>query len=201
MIVYIFHRVNPALTQRAYDSVKDAGYSPTIVDNSFEFDFQSLGAVRLSPRTHTFASMHNWLVDTIDSYFWMHNDVVAPKETFDALYEAYKNRSVTTGAIFANYDTLCWFNSQAIKDAGWWDLALPQYFSDNDMYRRLRLKMWEIQELGLPLTHDHSNTIKDPAHLVVNMNTFHLYEELYNRKWGGLAGSETFDRPYNKLKL
>jgi hypothetical protein len=61
--------------------------------------------------------------------------------------------------------------------------------------------MWEIQELGLPLIHDHSNTIKDPAHLVVNMNTYHLYEELYNRKWGGLAGSETFDRPYNKLKL
>jgi hypothetical protein len=33
------------------------------------------------------------------------------------------------------------------------------------------------------------------------MNTYHLYEELYNRKWGGFAGNETFDRPYNKLKL
>lgn len=201
MIVYIFHKVNPAMTQRAYDNVKEAGYHPTIIDNSFEFDFQTLGAVRLSPRTHSFASMHNWLVDTLHGYFWMHNDVVAPKETFDALWEAYKNRSHTTGAIFADYDRLCWFNSQAIKDAGWWDLALPQYFSDNDMYRRLRLKMWEIKELGLPLTHDVSNTLKDPYHAVINEQTFHLYEELYRRKWGGLAGKETFHSPYNKLKL
>jgi hypothetical protein len=201
MIVYIFHKVNMEMTDRACKSVRDAGYTPTIVDNSFGYDYQSDGALRLSPRTHSFAAMHNWLVDTVDGYFWMHNDVVAPKETFDALFEAYKNRSATTGAIFADYDRLCWFNSQAIKDSGWWDLALPQYFSDIDIYRRLKLKMWEVKELGLPLKHDFSNTLSDPYHQILSFNTYHLYEELYKRKWGGLVGKETFDRPYNKLKL
>ena len=201
MKVFIFHKVNPELTLRACRSVVDAGLTPVVIDNSLKNDLETYEWCEgwLSPKVYSLAALHNWVCELTVGYFWMHNDVTAPKETFDALIKAYKGRWGRTGAIFANYDRLCWFNSEAIMDAGGWDLALPQYFSDTDMYRRLRLKKWSTEELGLPLIHDHSNTIKDPEHHVLNENTFDLYGTLYMRKWGGLPFEETFLKPYNTL--
>lgn len=197
MIVHIFHRVDVEMTRRAMQSVKDAGYVPSIIDNSDNYDFQLDGATRLSPHMYSFAAMHNWMCDTLGHYYWMHNDVEAPKETFDALREAVRTRKENTGIVFADYDRLCWFDTKAIKDAGWWDLRLPQYFSDNDIYRRVRLAGWEIQDLNLPLTHHASSTLKDPHHRMMNDQTFSLYATYYARKWGGIPDYETFQTPFN----
>jgi GT2 family glycosyltransferase len=198
MIINIFHRVDPDMTNRAIQSVRDAGFVPKIIDNSDNFDFRSEGSTRLSPKYYSFAAMHNWMCDTLGQYFWMHNDVVAPKETFEALKEAVQRRKENTGIVFADYDRLCWFNCEAIRDAGWWDLKLPQYYSDNDIYRRVGLKGWEIVDLNLPLTHDASATLQDPQHRLLNNATFDLYGAYYARKWGGLPPYESYKTPFNQ---
>ena len=195
--IYVFHRNNVEMTEKAVSCARSAGLRPIILDNSDNFDFKFKAvATHLSPHVYSFASMHNFLAKHAGSYFWMHNDVEAPKETFDALIEACMDKEPDTGIIFANYDRLCWVNGQAIADAGWWDLALPQYFSDNDIYRRVRLAGYKTIELNLPLTHHVSATLRDPSILIKNMNTFHLYEEYYRRKWGGLPDHETFNTPF-----
>lgn len=198
MIINIFHRVDTEMTQRAMKSVRDSGNVPKIIDNSDNFDFRHEGATRLSPVTYSFAAMHNWMADTLDGYYWMHNDVEAPKEVFDALQLAVKTRSENTGIVFADYDRLCWFNSHAIRDAGFWDLKLPQYFSDNDIYRRVRLKGWDIVDLNLELTHHASSTLQDPYHNLINEATYDLYATYYFRKWGNLPPNESFLTPFNQ---
>lgn len=201
MIVYIFHKTNKHLTDKAVESARQAGWTPTIIDNSPDFDYQSVGEARLSDKFYTFAAMHNWMIETVGSYFWMHNDVVAPPETFRALadkVEEIRSGERKVGAVFADYDRLCWFNGDAFKQAGYWDLALPQYYSDVDVYRRVGLAGYEMLELGLPLTHDHSNTIKDRRFADVHANTFDLYGEYYRRKWGALYPNEIYITPFNR---
>lgn len=196
-MIYIFHKVNRELTERAFANAKECGFEPHIIDNSEGYDFQAWGATRLSPKTFTFAAMHNWMLGTVGSYYWMHNDVIAPQETYDKLRRSVDSRTDDIGAVFADYDRLCWFNGEAFKKAGYWDLVLPQYYSDNDIYRRVRLAGYQIVELNLPLTHDYSNSLLDPKIQKVHSNTFDLYGEYYRRKWGALHPNEHYQTPFN----
>lgn len=198
--VYILHRNNVPMTMKAIESVEKAKLRPYVLDNSDEMDFASRTPLKFlssyySPNVFSFAAIHNDMASS-DSYFWMHNDVEAPKETFDALLEAYNKRTADVGVIFANYDCISWVNGEAIQDAGWWDLTLPQYFSDVDIYRRVRLAGYKTIELGLPLTHHKSGSLQDPMQNLKSKMTYYLYEEYYKRKWGGEPLQEKYQKPF-----
>lgn len=131
----------------------------------------------------------------------MHNDARAHDGTPEKLLstiESLNNGRRKWGVVFTNYDVLCAFNMEAIRAVGEWDTAFPNYFSDNDYYRRIRLAGFETVDSGLPVEHHGSSTIKsDPYRMLINRNTFPLYKRLYQQKWGGKPGAERFTRPYN----
>lgn len=135
-------------------------------------------------------------------YFFMHNDAEAGPGTVERLFEmAYRKYSQRDkwAVIFTHYDTLAAFNTYAFDAIGPWDEQLPQYFTDNDMYRRLRLAGYELAESCLPVSHVGSATIhSDPAREKENRRTFLFYRDYYIRKWGGEPGHETFERPFNQ---
>jgi GT2 family glycosyltransferase len=103
------------------------------------------------------------------------------------------------GVAFTHYDALVAFGMTMVRDVGPWDTNLPQYFADNDYYRRVRLAGYSVIETGLTVAHPNaSSTIEsDPRRKFLNGVTFPLYQRYYARKWGGEPGYETYDRPFN----
>jgi hypothetical protein len=135
-------------------------------------------------------------------YFFMHNDAEAEPGTVERLYEmAYRKHSQRAkwGVIFTFYDTLAAYNTEAFDAVGKWDTNLPQYYTDNDMYRRLKIAGYELAESGLTVKHVGSQTINsDPLRKRINDITFPIYTRYYAEKWGGPPGNETFLRPWNQ---
>lgn len=138
-----------------------------------------------------------------DVLLCMHNDAEALPETPErllALLEEAEAAGRHWGAAFTQYDTLVAFRVAAIRQVGPWDAALPQYFADNDYYRRLRLGGFEIVETGLPVAHhnDASSTLKsDSARAHLHGALFPLYEQYYAARWGGGTHAERFTRPFD----
>jgi predicted O-methyltransferase YrrM len=134
-----------------------------------------------------------------DAVLFMHNDAEAAPETPERLLALVAEAQAARrrwGAFFTNYDTLAALSLEAARAVGGWDMTLPQYFSDNDYYRRLRLAGYEIVETALAVTHHNgaSSTVKsEPRRAFLNGVTFPLYEGYYAAKWGGPPGGETFD--------
>jgi predicted O-methyltransferase YrrM len=133
----------------------------------------------------------------------MHNDAEAgegtPERLLAAVTEAHE-AGRAWGVAFTNYDTLAAFNAEALGCAGPWDATLPQYFADNDYYRRLRLCGYEAIDTGLPVAHHNgaSSTVKsDPWRGHHNGVTFPIYGSYYAAKWGGPPGGESFDWPFD----
>jgi hypothetical protein len=108
------------------------------------------------------------------------------------------------GAVLTQYQSLVAFNMAAVREVGPWDIQLPQYFSDNDYYRRLRLAGYEIVETELDVLHvdGGSGTIKADAELRSANDILHpLHGSYYSSKWGGLPGSEQLDRMFGGYPL
>lgn len=136
---------------------------------------------------------------SVNPLLFMHNDAVAGRHTFEKLISMADTSDGKWGVIFTNYDALAAFNVDAMREIGEWDTNLPQYFADNDYYRRLRLAGWESRDSGLPVEHLASQTINsDPERAFLNSVTFPMYQHYYVKKWGGGPGQETFEKPFNR---
>ena len=179
--------------------------NPIALNNSGEV--HSVPCVTYTPSVPLTASQTlNWMQSLavkmdVPFYFFMHNDAEAGPETVDQLYRmAFQktHRGERWGVIFTLYDTLAAFNTRAFAEVGPWDTNLPQYFTDNDMYRRMRLAGWELAESNLPMKHEGSQTIhSDTVRKLANNISFPIYRQYYIEKWGGEPGKETFETPFN----
>jgi hypothetical protein len=200
----------PDLLERALRSVPALWSQAVIVDNTAEGLRPEEWPVRVDRPSVplSVAQTINYLrrralADALDAVLYMHNDAVAHPETdhkFLALVGSLCEQGRRWGVVFTNYDTLVAFSSAMFRDVGEWDVALPQYFADNDYYRRATLAGFEFIESGLPVDHtnDGSNTIRSDQRLDhLNSVTFPLYEQYYTAKWGGRPGQERFTRPFN----
>lgn len=130
----------------------------------------------------------------------MHDDAEAQGKAAEALLNVVSDLQRSRrrwGVVFTHYDALAAYNMEASADIGPWDTVLPQYFADNDYYRRLRLAGWELIDSGLDVAHKRSWTINSsPARQALNRITFPMYERYYVAKWGGKPGEESFERPF-----
>jgi hypothetical protein len=133
----------------------------------------------------------------------MHNDAEAgagvPERLLQIATDLEKSGE-KWGAIFTNYDALCAFNRRATTETGRWDVALPQYFADDDYYYRMQLLGYRIHDSKLQVTHHggSSSTIRSDEKLwLINGITFPLYHRYYVRKWGGAPGRERYEAPFN----
>lgn len=132
-------------------------------------------------------------------YFFMHNDAEAGDGTMEKLFQATVELHAREkwGVIFTNYDALAAFNVEAFDAVGGWDENFKGYFSDNDVYRRLRMAGYPTFEAGFPVEHLGSQTIhSDPERQRQNSIDFPAAALYYEKKWGGSPGNETFDIPF-----
>jgi hypothetical protein len=177
---------------------------PLVVPGRFE---SILSPVPLSYSQSMNAFQHKAKYEIRDYWFFMHSDGVAKEADFRRLIEMAESASLTDkwACIFTHYDVLALFNTKAVADIGPWDHhSFPNYFTDNDWYRRARLKGYEM--FNLPEhTVEHgengngSRTINsDPVLLKTNEVMFPAYRALYAAKWGGEPGHETYATPWNR---
>ena len=138
-----------------------------------------------------------------DACFFLHSDAEPAAGTADMLLAEARRafrENERWGVIFTRYDTFCCFNVSAVAVVGRWDTNLPQYFADNDYYRRVKLAGYKLIEAGLKVIHHEggSCTLKsDPIRAHLNGVTFPLYQRYYEAKWGGPPGAEQFRQPFN----
>jgi hypothetical protein len=137
------------------------------------------------------------------AWFFMHSDAeLAPQTAEILLGEARQafDEKESWGVIFTKYDTFCCFNVSAMSAVGPWDTNLPQYFADNDYYRRVELAGYKIFEVGMGVTHHEGGSCtlrSDPMRTRLNGVTFPLYQKYYEATWGGPPGAEQFLQPFN----
>jgi hypothetical protein len=207
----IFYVNGLPLLERAVASVRGLWPSAFLLDNSDGEDLLEhplAGALEVirPPEPLTFSQSMNALFRLAEkrgaeAALVMHTDAEAEAGTPARLLElvaAWQAEGRRWGVAFTNYDAFAAFNLRAARETGLWDTRLPQYFADNDYYRRLRLGGWELLDTGLPVRHEASSTLRAcPRRSFLNSVTFPLYQQYYAAKWGGPAGGETFDRPFN----
>lgn len=200
--------VRPDLLKRAVQSVEPLWPSTLIIDNSADgLDPQGWPLPILRPAVPlTFSQTMNLLYRLAeerrcDSLLFMHSDAEAgagSPERFLTIVEEATMSGRRWGVAYTNYDALAAFNMGMMREVGPWDTVLPHYFADNDYYRRIRLARYDILETGLKVKHKVSSTIRnDRRYGFLNKVTFPLYQSYYVAKWGGPAGAETYDRPFN----
>lgn len=196
----------PDLLEKAVSSVPPSDKWQAIVINNSGGDVDVSCPVVIPSVPLAFAQTQNFMLSIAQMrgcpfYLFLHSDAEAGEGTVLRLVahaQALTTQKRKWGVIFTAYDALAAFNTEAFQAVGGWDTHLPWYFSDNDVYRRLRLAGYEMVESGLPVKHEPSQTIKnDPFLNHINGITFPIYARYYNEKWGGEPGHETFDTPFN----
>jgi hypothetical protein len=196
----------PQLLRRAIDSIDALWPFTIVIDNGDEPLTGEWPVQVFRPDVPlSFSQTMNLLLrrargHVCDVLFLMHSDAEAEPDTPQRLLaaaEAAIQANRRWGVIFTNYDALAAFNMRMVEEVGLWDTLLPQYFSDNDYYRRVELCGYELIFSELPVRHEASQTIRgDPVRKYLNDVTFPLYERYYRAKWGGSPGKERFDRPF-----
>ena len=197
----------PDLLNIALNSFPQSAWSEKrilVLDNSDEPEASQIRYVPAVPLTFS-QSMNFFLRHAIrekcDVFLFMHNDASTDSATIEKLLKLADTKRGHWGVIFTHYDALAAFNMEAMREVGEWDTNLPQYFADNDYYRRVRLAGWETEDTGLPVEHKASSTINaDAERAFLNGVTFPLYEEYYKRKWGGKPGQECFITPFDRCQ-
>lgn len=208
--IFIPYRNRPDLLCKAVDSVPvcERRWQVEVINNSDGPLPENLCSGEINPPVPlTFAQTQNWILKLSEEewkvpfFLWMHSDAEAEEGSIEQLIhlaEQCQYQERKWAVIFTNYDSLAACNVAAFRAVGGWDTMLPQYYSDNDTYRRLKLSGFELIESGLPVKHTPSQTINsDPFLLYANGVTFPIYGKYYSDKWGGVPGEETFKLPFD----
>jgi hypothetical protein len=201
--IFIPYVNRPDLLQNAIASVSCSLTDPVVINNSgADIDVQC--QVINPPVPLSFTQSQNLMLKiakdrSIPFYFWMHCDAEAELDTIEKLYAlaAHECSQGKWGVIFTLYDIVSVCNTEAFDSIGGYDTNFFDYCSDQDAYRRLKLKGYPLLESNLPVKHLGSQTINsDPARSRIVGIQVPYRNALYRAKWGGDVGHETFDIPW-----
>ncbi len=208
-VAFIFHVNREDLLQKAVQSARDLQPELIIIDNSADGIIDKPQSAIMRPSVPLSASQSiNFALRYAKKNGYricviMHNDAQAHPDSCRKLVNTAQRMTAEGrkwGVLFTNYDSLAALNVELVDVVGLWDTNLPQYFTDNDYYRRVRLADYECIDTGLFVDHVGSQTVNsDPELRAINAVTFPLYQAYYAAKWGGAPGQETFERPFNRL--
>jgi SAM-dependent methyltransferase len=210
-LAYIPYVNRPDLLDAAVASIPDLWRSLIVIDQS-EDPLKSsdhpwmekiAGVFRSRPGDMIFSQMMNWAqaeaFNRGKKYLvFMHNDAECqaglPREVLD-----YARIHPRSGVVFTHYDALAVFNMEAVRDTGPWDETFRWYFSDNDYYRRLRLRNWDCSDFGGErVVHHGSQTHKSAPQISAEVQVhWQWHQDHYRHKWGGAPGEEKYSIPYN----
>ncbi len=137
-----------------------------------------------------------------DAVIYMHNDGEAydgSAQAFLNVLEQLKAEGKRWGLAHTDSHAIIAYSVEAMRIVGWWDINLPNYFTDIDYHRRLLLAGYEEVGTSIPVLHHGSSTVKsDPELHFLNSITFELHHQYYEKKWGGKMGQETFNTPFDR---
>jgi hypothetical protein len=166
------------------------------------------------PHSTTFTQMQNTVIKIafmyshLDHIIFMHND--AESKDPDVISELISSTTSTTGVSFTNYDAIACFNLKCLKDIGFWDESFEWYYSDCDLYLRMKLNNWDKlwTNLGHRVHHHVSSTIKTGDSIRNTRSHGDYHRSHYYHKWNGDCSgnkisdstSEAYTTPYN-IKL
>lgn len=212
------------LLQQAVESVRAIGNIHLWADGCAPVDYAGV-EMHVLPPLGPVSVINLMLQNSLDAgddvAFLMHNDAYClPGGAEMMLRRAYEQHAKggKWGALFSLYDVFMCVNLAAIRDIGWWDVRFFQYKADNDYYRRMRLKGWEIigyntddvplktkREYpqspvvgaliheGYKVIHHGSATIKSDDLFRRKTRCFETaIADYYRLKWGGDVGHERF---------
>ena len=193
------------LLKAAIESMPSYRREVVVINNSDEIALEGLGVrtVITPPTPLTFAQSMNVfrkmaMEGGLPFYLFAHSDMRASDATIEGLLKQCRHWADRWGCLFTSYDALCAVNTVAAAEVGEWDPNLPQYFADNDYYRRMAMAKYPCTDSGLKVFHEPSQTIKSDFRLnFLNAQTFPLHRRYYEAKWGGPSGQERFTLPFN----
>lgn len=212
---YVFYVNRPELLLRSVSAFPELREHLTVIDNSESSDAaRVLDEVRwlIPPVALTYSQSMRWMLRDavnrgVDFIIHFHSDAFSTNP--DAIQELltavrqYKAEGRRWACAWTFYDILWVINPKAMLDIGGWDTEFTDYFTDQDVRRRLDLAGWEcidthIQGIG----HEGSATIRsDPKRQFLNQATFPLRRAYYISKHGGEPGSETHAYPFGNREL
>jgi hypothetical protein len=137
-----------------------------------------------------------------DYWLWGHTDMESPEGVASKFkYFIEENFEKEWCTAWTSYDIMSAFHTLNYQKIGGCDWKLfPNYFCDNDLYRRIEINGLQILKSGLEVVHKNggSYTIRqgDIWQKQHDIN-FPLHAQAYAKKWGGDPGKETFLTPYN----
>lgn len=201
------------LLHKAVDSIKPYWPHTIIVDNSDgvdlrdEHELHNKVSIFEPPVPLSVTQMFNYLLkrgmqEGCDAVLFMHNDAEAhagTPERFLEILESWQANGERWGVALTQYDILCAFNLNAVREVGLWDTVMPNFFSDCEYYRRMQMAGYGVPWTHLPVTHHGGQTTKsDPYRMRVYRSAIKVHHEYYLAKWGGTTGKEVYTRPFNK---
>lgn len=132
------------------------------------------------------------------------DDIVFAPDTTQRMLEVAERdpRAGIVSPIEGQRFCLFWLRRQAYADVGPFDESFwPAYFEDNDYHRRLTLAGWSSPVALSAVEHAHSATMRDANAQAIELHhaRFRACARRYTRKWGGMPGVETLERPYGGL--
>lgn len=212
---YVFYVNRPDLLRRSLEAFPDTWSNLTIVNNSGGEvpEGARMGCRvydRLVPLTYS-QSMNLILKDAVsfgrDFILHFHSDAFStnPGAVEELLNRArhYRDSERKWGCLWTHYDMLWAINPKAMLDIGGWDTTFPNYFTDCDTTRRLKLAGWECIDTCIQgIDHEGSATINaDPKLKMLTAHTSGLYRGLYRAKHGGDPGEESHAFPFGNREL
>lgn len=212
-LVGIPYLCRPDLLHEAIASIQEYWDHLVLLDNSGckelsaqGFDQEFLVLEPLVPLS--FAQSQNAFIRVArergcDAYMYMHSDAVAgegtPGRLLHLVQQLLEGQS-KWGAVLTNHDTLAAYNMEAVDTVGQYDTVIQDNFSDNDYYRRMMLKGYDLIYSKLAVVHQnggHNSMEHDPVLRVIFARTYRLYGQYYIAKWGGEPGREQYTIPFN----
>ena len=209
MRIFIPFVNNYGCLKEATDSLGKYRNLITLIDNSKERNlFKNLSngntdiiqeTVITLEKPMSFSETLNFVSEKAeDAFLFMHSDTVVSEEAYEQLVKEVEFQKDKWGIIFTNYDSFCAINNIAFKEVGGADTNFFQYFTDNDLYRRMNLAGYKEIKTDIQVKHKVSMTIKsDPEFMAQHNINFPLNEKYYIQKWGGKPNEETFTKAFN----
>jgi hypothetical protein len=204
------------LLEKAINSVPDGIFDDYFIfnnsKNEIPIDVKQFKVIdrfgRLTFRQTQNAMREYAILNNYDYYCFMHNDGEVVDDTVERLVKMADdciNNKIKWSVIFTNYDVLCAYNTECVKEIGkWGDDTWPKqqqsgYFLDNDYYRRMEFSPFNkiYLENSNVLHNEYSNTIRDPKEKKAWDVQREYVENYYALKWGGTPGKERYKTPWN----
>lgn len=223
---YIPYVNRPDLLKRAIDSVPELWDHLTIVDNSengLSFDLVEANltiptesvTVFTPPVPLTFTQSQNLFFKNAKRkgcrfILWLHNDCLIPAGTVKQLLDrvdSYYSEGRKWGVAFTYYDIFSAVNLEMVEEVGGYDTNIRAYCSDQDYYHRVRRAGWEtisteIEVEAIKNGHLGSQTIRSDERISLINGIVQTADAFYREsKWGGEAGNEQYEYPFNRPDL